>query len=412
MAILASAECGLPIDSGGGPGHGLLLRDGPGARASRPPSILDNGRYVLHEPVGQGSTCVVWSAWDSRYRRLVALKVPLPHIQRDEQLLSQILSEAAACAALASDHLIRVQHVGRCPATGLAYLDLELCAEFSDNRRRLARSAAKTAPRDVSEAVRWVMQAARGMAVAHAHRIYHPGLGLGSILIRPETRRAQVSDLGVAPRGSAPDAGEVGLMAPEELERPTLLCTARSPADSHQRRVRIDVYRLGAILYQLVSGAPPYAVRDGAGEPAADVLAQQRKGPPPRVRNAGRRHGSRLRAPARLERIVCKALERAPSDRYASCADFADDLGRFLGKEASSLDAERLPLRLSLWSARRWRLLSAVLSLVLSLLGVGSYQWAKRKAEQTQREIALSRVELKAKQKQLQQLQVELRAPR
>jgi hypothetical protein len=132
------------------------------------PDHLGPRRYLLHEPIGRSPIMRVWSAWDRHFGRLVALKLRSPMLQRDAARLPAVLDHAAAAACVVSEHLLRVQYVRCCPESGLAYIDVEICAEFGDGRRRLGRSLRATLPHDVAEAVRWIMQAAQAMSVAHA----------------------------------------------------------------------------------------------------------------------------------------------------------------------------------------------------------------------------------------------------
>lgn len=377
-----------------------------------PPLSLEGGRYVLHEPIGQGALTVVWSAWDRHFGRLVALKL-LPRSDAADPLRAdEILDRVAATAGLVSEYIVRVQHVGRCDQSGLAYIDLELCEEFCQGTRRLGRSLATTAPRDVAEAARWVMQAAEGMSVAHAHGIYHRGLTPSAILVRPESRRAQVTDLGmpsVASAGAAGRSVDAQYRAPEEIAAEPMGEASRHAA-AHEARVRGDVYRLGAILYELLAGHPPGAGEHG-GAPAG-VLAPMIGAPrrsPPRLRRTARG----FLVPARLDRIVRKAMSVVPAARYASCAALADDLTRFLRNEPASVDRGRAlawPLLYVLYSRRHWRSAGLALSIAVSAVALASYAWAKREADGIAQQIASSAAELERGRAELQRVRSEVRA--
>jgi eukaryotic-like serine/threonine-protein kinase len=264
------------------------------------------------------------------------------------------------------------------------------------------------------------MQAAEGMAVAHANGVYHRSLSPSSVLIRPESRRAQVTDLGLSMHGmtharpsgdalrkGAAAASAVRYRAPEESRADAVDRDAWPPTD-HDGQVRIDIYRLGAMLYELLAGEPPPLARGGASHASAGV--GHRTGITS-ARPFGRwpRRAPGFRVPARLDRIVRKAMAYAPSDRYRSCSALADDLALFLRREPASGDASHYLLRTYLWTRRHWRYVSAAASLAASAAAVGSYLWAKHEADQVHARVVMSAQELRGAQAELQRVKDALR---
>lgn len=365
-------------------------------------------RYELLELLGRGSSASVWHAYDKRLAREVALKIF--HLgNEDREDLGRALREAKAASHIVSDHVVRIRDVAWGGARG-AYIDMELCADFVDGELVVGRSMAHTPARNLREAVRWVMEAAQGVQTAHELRVFHRDLKPDNILIRPASRSALVTDFGLArqPLWREEDddtplpgadlgrtwqevqhyVGTPPYMAPEQAEGlfrhlarlPRDPATAADPAAlaDENRLARIDVYGLGAILYEALAGHPPYQPREATSDrtqEAMDVLSQVRTGAPPALRGQtrvlrSRGEGRRFRVPRRLERIVRKAMARQPRDRYATPTALARDLQRFLDNQPTSFERRRYHERAVLWSARNWRPLLASTLAVTGFVGL------------------------------------------
>lgn len=353
--------------------------------------MLLAGRYTLEAQLGSGSAGAVWCAYDNKLARKAALKIF--HLGScDTGGLNRALREARAASHIVSEHVVRVRDAAWCGRTG-AYIDMELCAEFVDGEWVIGTSMARTRPRNLSEIVRWVMQAARGVQAAHEQGVFHRDLKPDNVVIKPAVRTALVTDFGLAlqalrsaepdactdadrnrhwPAGDAPRiyAGTPCYMAPEQAEGLPYDLNPNVP-DDHDRLTRIDVYGLGAILYELLAGRPPYVPRDAAMDPMADVLSQVRATLPAPLRGSTRVWRSARRVPARLDRIVRKAMARDPHQRYPSCAALAADLERFLAHQPTSLDNGRHMACAALWTARRWKAVVPVMLLMLAACMLG-----------------------------------------
>lgn len=302
------------------------------------------GRYELREELGQGATARVWQAWDTLLHRMVALKV-LDGRHANAAGLQRVLGEARATSDVVSDYVVRVQGVSGADAE-VPYIDMELCAEFTaTGERLLARPMSEVRPKNLREAIRWAIHASRGVHAAHQQNVFHRDLKPENILIRPASRRAQVTDFGLGVELAALGeearaasstvairqqrkciAGTPMYMAPEAARG----LEPADPADPEQRQVLValDVYGLGAVLYELLANRPPYQPTPGADDPLRDVLAQVRAHPPPSLRS-WRMWLKRdaLRVPARLARVVDKAMARDPAERYHRMRDAADASG-------------------------------------------------------------------------------------
>jgi hypothetical protein len=291
-------------------------------RASATPRVSD--RYVLGTKLDAGATAAVWQAFDRKLGRHVAMKVF--HAQADEAL-----AEARAACDVISDHVVRVLDVHD------GYIVMELVGEHEGDELMPGGSAARVRPRDLEEAVRWVRDVARGVHEAHLRGVFHRDLKPGNVLITPVSRRARIADFGLATRSSG---GTPEYIAPE--------LAWLAPAND----VAVDVWGLGALAYDLIAGRPPWDSWDAAasGEP-----------PPP------------LDCPARLRRVIEKAMEIDPARRYASAGELAHDLDAYLACRPTSLDRSQ-PLRALLWARRNPQLsLTAAAALALAVIVLAGY---------------------------------------
>jgi serine/threonine-protein kinase len=236
-----------------------------------------------------------------------------------------------------------------------------------------------TGPFDPAEAARLVAEAARAVQAAHDAGVIHRDLKPSNILVGGDGR-PRVSDFGLAKRtdhddGLTTTSGPVGTpayMAPEQSSR-----NFGSPGP------RADVYGLGATLYHLLTGRAPFSGT------TTDLLSQLLTTTPERPR------AIRPEIPRALEAVVMKCLEKLPEGRYASAAELADDLDRFLAGQKTA--APVLTWRRRAWRAIRPRLAPAALA-ALVLVGVfalGAAVWRERTppdpVEEARKELAAGR---------------------
>jgi serine/threonine-protein kinase len=304
--------------------HKLLLAiarlDGLPTPEALPPQRIDG--YELMERLGGGGQAEVYKARHEGLKRLVALKmIRLDRDSADQR--HRLLREAEILAGVKHPNVVAVYSFGE--QTGRIYFTMELLgASLKD---RLADYALPAAPSRTAEgraAIRQRQERVAGLlekvarAVQHLHDrgVIHRDLKPANILL-DDKGEPLVADLGIA-RRTDPEytrtegdavCGTRNYMAPEQAEgRPDLTRA-------------VDVYALGVILYQLLTGTVP--VRDGEGRDGAPE--------PPSARN--RNVGS----DSELELICLKCLQRDPAERYSSAQALADDLGRFVKGEPISL---------------------------------------------------------------------------
>ncbi len=334
--------------------------------ASEAPSLgeLGDARYELAVRLDSGATAAVWQAQDRKLGRTVAIKVF--HRRGDADLLHQVMAEARAACDVISDHVVRVLDVHEAGAH--PYIVMELIGEHDPEGGQLSLGTAASSCRPTSlvEAVRWVMEVARGVHDAHLRNIFHRDLKPHNVLVTPITRRARVADFGLAvgavghergtlslvrrgPLGPVTVSGTPDFIAPEQARGLPLDLDPRSASD-RAILVGIDVWGLGALAYDLLTGRPPWQ-RSG-DEESWELAASGAR--PPRLERSSR--GERI--PARLRRVIEKALATEPNARYATAGQVANELAAFLAHRPTSHDRSRLA-RIALWCRRNPRLTMA-----------------------------------------------------
>jgi tetratricopeptide (TPR) repeat protein len=325
--------------------------------------------YELLEEVGRGGMGVVFKARHKSLDRIVALKVLRSDGMGEER--NRFDREAQAVARLHHPNIVQVYEVGE--SAGAAFVSLE----FVDGQS-LARRLHGT-PLPARQAASLVEILARAMHYAHEKEVIHRDLKPANVMLAgtPETRLedcvAKVADFGLAKKldtqgdtRSGAVLGTPSYMAPEQAE-------ARSAAIDR----RTDVYGLGAILYELLTGRPPFRA-----DTPLQTLKQVVEAEParPRLLNAA--------VPRDLETVCLKCLQKEPQERYPSAAALADDLRRFVQGEpvhARSLGALGRGWR---WCRRNPALAALSAVLVLAVLGGLAgilFEW--RRAELARRDV-------------------------
>lgn len=285
------------------------------------------GRYRLEACLGRGTSAAVWTAFDEHLESWTALK--LFHPGRAAATLEPVLREARAASAVLSDHVVRVKAAGRFD-DGPFYIEMLLCAEYrreTDGADRLVvgASLAQEPPEAIEEMVRLVAQAARGVEAAHRNSVVHRDLKPANILVTPVTRRAQVADFGLASpvlfplADGLPGTASVSIAVGDRAIVGTPCYMAPEVAMGQGATRASDVYGLGATLYALLAGHPPFVLQ-GESVDALTVLHRVRAGPPAALSLVD------PPVPRRLVRIVERAMARDPANRYRSAGSLADDL--------------------------------------------------------------------------------------
>jgi WD40 repeat protein len=296
--------------------------------------------YELLDELGRGGMGVVYKARQIALNRVVALKMILAGSYAGSRERERFRLEAEAVARLQHPNIVQVHEVGE--HDGRPYFSLEFCAGGSLTRKLAA------GPLPPREAAIVAENLARGMAVAHARGVIHRDLKPANVLLAADGT-PKVADFGLAKlldsdsRQTATDAvmGTPCYMSPEQ-----------AAGGSRDVGPTSDVYSLGAVLYEMLTGQVPFR---GASVP--ETLELVRSQEPVSVR----RHQPHV--PRDLETVCLKCLQKDPTSRYASADALADDLRRFLNGEPVRARSVGRVERASKW-VRRNPALSAALAVV------------------------------------------------
>jgi WD40 repeat protein len=267
------------------------------------------GRFELLDTVGHGAFGTVYKARDPELDRTVAIKVPRAGNLAGAEDLDRFLREARSVAQLRHPSIVTVHEVGQ--QNGVPYLvsDFVQGVTLAD-----LLSARRPAFREAAELVAAVADA---LQYAHEHGVIHRDVKPSNILLG-EDGRPCVMDFGLAKR----DAGEITMtLEGQVLGTPAYMSPEQARGDAHRVDGRSDVYSLGVVLYQMLTGELPFR---GTQRMLLHQVLHDEPRPPRRLND---------RIGRDLETICLKALAREPSRRYASARDLADDLRRWLKGE-------------------------------------------------------------------------------
>jgi ABC-type transport system substrate-binding protein/class 3 adenylate cyclase/streptogramin lyase/tRNA A-37 threonylcarbamoyl transferase component Bud32 len=292
---------------------------------SSPVTDLSTGQaisgYRIEAVLGRGSMGTVYSALDVALERRVALKVITPELSRDERFRDRFLRESKLAASLEHPHIVPIHAAGE--ADGLLYLAMRYVEgrDLGALLRGLGRL-------DPERALAILGQVASALDVAHARGLVHRDVKPANIMLTHHGARedyAYLCDFGLAKHtstvssltGSRAIVGTVDYLAPEQIEG--------RPVDG-----RVDVYALGCVLYECLTGEPPYQ----RGNELASLLAHVND-PIPSLSER------RLELPEALDAVVATALAKDRDERYATCAELVEAAAAALRGEAPAVPAPR-----------------------------------------------------------------------
>jgi serine/threonine-protein kinase len=319
---------------------------GPGESSAGIPRVGDviSGKYRVERVVGMGGMGVVLAVTHLQILEPYAIKFLLPKAARDPETAARFLREARAAVRIKSEHIARVSDVGQ-TEEGTPFIVMELL-EGSD----LGELVAERGRLPIADAVEYVLQACEGIAEAHALGIIHRDLKPTNLFLTTRSDGmpfVKVLDFGIS---KAPAEG---------LQHPTLTDTSSvfgSPAYMSPEQIRSaknvdarsDVWSLGVILHELLTGEVPFE-----GETAGAVLSAIAADPPTRLR------ARRQDASEELEALVLRCLSKSAAERFANVGELAAALEPFKGSSgiASVARIQRLsvpvPGSSTPWSANR-----------------------------------------------------------
>jgi len=309
--------------------------------------------YAVLERIGKGGMGVVYRARDKALDRLVAVKMIRDGVLATPVELARFQAEARSVARLSHPNIVQIFHVGE--HHGRPYLVLEL-VPGGNLAQRLS-----VVPMPPAEAARLVEVLARTMQYAHEQGIIHRDLKPANILLAADGS-PKIADFGLAKEVE----GEILLTHTSQgpMGTPSYMAPEQAWGKPSAVGATADVYALGAVLYECLTGQPPFC----SGS-VMDVLVQVKLQEPIEPRRL------RPEVPRDLETIVLKCLRKEPENRYASAAELADDLGRFLRGEPIRARRVGVVERAAKWVRKRAAVatLTGLLLFGAALVGLGAW---------------------------------------
>ncbi|MGE5190858.1 MAG: WD40 repeat domain-containing serine/threonine-protein kinase [Deltaproteobacteria bacterium] len=299
----------------------------PNVESGRFPSLPG---YEVLEELGRGGMGVVYKARQQSLDRLVAVKTLAGGRWGQPGFVSRMRQEALALSRINHPHVVQVIDVVETPDA------VSIVLEYVDGESLARRQ--RVAPVAPAEAAALAQTIARTLAGVHEQGILHRDIKPANVLIS-RTGDVKISDFGLAKQ----EGSSEGLtLTGELLGSPAYMSPEQAQGRTAEIGVRTDVYAIGATLYELLTGRPPFH----AGSHVETLRQVIESDPvPPRLLNPG--------FPRDLETVALKCLEKDPARRFSSAGELADELARFLaGKPIRSRPIGSLS-RLARWSRRR-----------------------------------------------------------
>ena len=268
------------------------------------------GRYELHRQLATGGSADVFLARDQLLNRPVAVKVLSPELASDAAFVARLRQEAQVVASLNHQNIVGIFEQGEqegAPFIVMEYVEGRSLADILRNEGRLHPDRAATIAVDVAAA----------LDAAHRQGIVHMDVKPGNVLITPDGQ-VKLADFGIAKALNGTAETDMTIEEGNVLGTATYL----SPEQAQGRKVgpRSDVYSLAVVLYEMMTGRPPFI-----GNSPAEIARKHVDEAPQPPRRFG------VNIAQSLEAITLKGLAKSPVNRYPSVRDFAADLKRYLG---------------------------------------------------------------------------------
>jgi WD40 repeat protein len=314
-----------------------------------PPELPLVPGYDVEGVLGRGGMGIVYRAKHLRLNRPVALKMILGGSFALPAQRQRFLREAESIAAISHPNIVQVHNAGE--TDGRPWFTMELVAGGSLSQK------INGTPQPVRRSAELVAGIAQAISVAHRKGIVHRDLKPGNILMSADGT-AKVTDFGLARWA---DEGAGATLTGSPLGTPSYMAPEQARGASSQIGPTTDVYALGAVLYELLTGRPPFKAESSTAT-IQQVLSNEVVSP------------TRLnpRVPRDLQTICLKCLQKEPSRRYATADELAQDLGRFLRHEPIRARPVGLFGRARRWALRHPGAASMTAALIVTaLLAVG-----------------------------------------
>jgi serine/threonine protein kinase len=325
--------------------------ESPGKTETGPvlPQLEDRGRFEILRPLAEGGLSTVFVARDHDLQRDVAVKVL--RTASDVSLGRQrFLHEARISARLEHPHIIPIHGLGFRSQDGVPFLMMRLVrgrtlmGEIREYHQRRGRNGRHTA--QLGRLLQWLIQACNAMGFAHSQGIIHRDVKPSNIMIGA-SGEALLVDWGlakvIAPPGMGATEGEAAVAPDSEEDRsagsivgtPAYMAPEQARGQEDQIGARTDIYGMGATLFEVLTGRPPF--RSEWGDGVASMLMSVASGPAPRARAMDRA------VPVELDSICARAMASMPADRYPTASDLERDMeGWLFGGPIAAFPESRL----------------------------------------------------------------------
>ncbi len=327
------------------------------------PPPMQIGQYQLVRELGRGGMGVVYAATCTRLARRVALKVIQLGPYATDVEVARFRVEARSSARLGHPNIVSVHDAGS--EQGAHYLVMDLIEGESLATRLKSEGALET-----HEAASVTEQLALALQHAHTNNVLHRDVKPGNVLFA-RTGKPLLTDFGLAKDLASiePELTETG----DILGTPAYMSPEQADGKSGSVGPRADVYSLGATLYHMLTGEPPFGGRSWLS--VMDAVMHEEAPSPSRLRPS---------LDPDLETLCLKCLEKDPARRYNTAQELADDLGRYLRQEPILARRPTLQDRLQKWVRRETKLarVLAASALLLLLGSTVSAAWINRLADQ------------------------------
>ncbi len=258
--------------------------------------------FDIARVIGRGGMGIVFEGFDSHLRRSVAIKVLDPQLQENDIARQRFCREARAAASIAHEHVVAMHHVAKSDGDGVPYLVMQLIQGES-----LEARLAKEGRLPVKDVLRIGMQTAAGLAAAHAQNLVHRDIKPGNILLEAPGGRVKLTDFGLARMAEDIKLTQTGFVAG------TPMYMAPEQALGEQSNERADLFSLGAVLYEMATGQPPFAAPTVLG-----VLKKIADEKPTPIRQLCPEF------PETAAVLIDQMLAKRPADRPVSAAALAE----------------------------------------------------------------------------------------
>jgi len=255
------------------------------------------GRYQVLEEVGSGGQATVYRVWDTETRKILALKRMHPHLSRDSSYVERFQREAGMASSLKHPNVIPIFEVGE--EAGSHFMSMEY---LPDSLHQLIQAHGRL---PIDQAVNFAHQVCQGLQAAHERGIIHRDIKPQNILLAPDGT-AKITDFGIARATELPTMTRTGMV----LGTPHYMSPEQAQGD--QADIRSDIYAVGILLHQMLTGDLPFNADTPLG-----ILRQHIEVAPPSVREA------RADVPPQVESIVARCLRKDRSQRYQTPQDLA-----------------------------------------------------------------------------------------